>query len=47
MARLLAPGLVEEPDLLKTDTAVVEKMVDKDPRMGYSIQMRFSEICFK
>ena len=33
--------------LLRIETAVLRRMMEEDPRMGYAIQVRISEIFFK
>jgi CRP-like cAMP-binding protein len=43
----LTAQCLEDSELLKINAAVFKDMMDGDPRMGYSIQTRFSEIYFK
>ena len=37
----------KESELLKIRTAVLKELLDDDPRMGYAIQSRISQIYFK
>ena len=43
----LTAQCIEDSKLLRIDAAAFSKMMDRDPRTGYSIQTRFSEIYFK
>ena len=38
---------VEDSELLKASTATLKRLLEDDPRMGYAVQSKISEIYFK
>jgi CRP-like cAMP-binding protein len=43
----LTAQCVEDSELLRVRTSVLKKLLDEDPRMGYAIQSKISEVYFK